>query len=72
MFSDWRAQWPLEMCICYVETYVMRSDEVDTLVQRVKEFEEQRQEIEANRSSGYICRVSGCDAKYISYSNRVK
>ena len=62
----------MEMCIGYMEIYVMPSDEVNTLVQRVKEFEEHHREMEANRSSGYICRVSGCDVKYISHSNRVK
>ena len=65
-------KWLMEICTGYVETYVMPSDEVNTLVQKVKEFEEHRQEVEANRLSGYICRISGCDVKYVSHSSWVK
>lgn len=65
-------KWLLEICVCLVETYVMPSDNVNTLVQKVKEFQERCQEVDANRSSGYLCRITGCGVKYVSHSNRVK
>ena len=70
--KEMQRKWLMEICVCLVETYVMSSDDVNTLVQKVKEFQEQCQEVDTNRSSGYFCRIIGCGVKYVSHSNRVK
>ena len=51
---------------------MMQSDEVDRLVQRIGHFQEQLQEMDASRITGFACRVTGCEVKYVSHSNRVK
>ena len=50
----------------------MQSDEVDRLVQRIGHFQEQLQEMDASRTTGFACRVTGCEVKCVSHSNRVK
>ena len=65
-------KWLMETCARYVDKYVMQAKEVTTLVQGIEHIDEQHREIEANRSQGFMCRVTGCKIKYISHSNRVK
>ena len=62
----------MEICRRYVEEYVIQSDEVDRLVQRIGHFQEQLQEMDASRITGFACTVTGCEVKYVSHSNRVK
>ena len=57
----------MEICVCLVETYVMSSDDVNTLVKKVKEFQEQCQEVDTNCSSGNFCRIIGCGVTYVSH-----
>ena len=67
-----KKKWLMEICRRYVEEYVMQSDEVDRLVQRIGHFQEQLQEMDASRITGFACRVTGCEVKYVSHSNGVK
>ena len=70
--KDIQRKWLMEICRRYVEEYVMQSDEVDRLVQRIGNFQEQLQEMDASRITGFACRVTRCEMKYVSHSNRVK
>ena len=66
-------KWLMEICTKYVEQYVMPINvEVDALVQNFEKYQDQQKEMEESRATGFICRVDGCEKKYVNHSNRVK
>lgn len=46
--------------------YVMAGSEVEPLVQQVHEL------ADALDEDGFLCRVDGCDKRYVHHSGRVK
>ena len=64
--KEGRRKWLHELCIKYVEMYLMTGSEVRPLVQQVHELES------AIGSNGFLCRIEGCDKTYVHHSSRVK
>ena len=58
-------KWLHELCIKYVEMYLMTGSEVEPLVQQVHELES------AIGSNVFLCRIEGCDKTYVHHSSRV-
>ena len=61
-----RRKWLHELCLKYVEMYLMTGSEVEPLVQQVHELES------AMGANGFSCRLEGCDKTYVHHSSRVK
>ena len=59
-------KWFVELCTKFIEEYVTESKDVDTLVQQMEQLGQR------NTSQQYMCRVEGCDQKYVFHSIRVK
>lgn len=63
--KEHRRKWLHELCLKYVDTYVMANSEVEPLVQQVHE-------LEGAARAGFLCCVDGCDKSYVHHSYRVK
>ncbi|CAB3994606.1 Hypothetical predicted protein, partial [Paramuricea clavata] len=59
-------KWFVELCTKFIEEYVTESKDVDTLVQQVEQLGQR------NTTQQYMCRVEGCNQKYVFHSIRVK
>ena len=54
-------KWLHELCIKYVETYLMTGSEVEPLVQQIHELES------AMGANGFLCRIERCDKTYVNF-----
>ena len=64
--KEGRRKWLHELCLKYVETYLTTGSEVEPLVQQVHEL------AGALDEDGFLCRVDGCDKRYVHHSSIVK
>ena len=54
-------KWLHELCLKYVETYLMTGSEVEPLVQQVHELDS------AMGANGFLCRIEQCDKTYVNF-----
>jgi len=54
-------KWLHDLCIKYVETYLMTGSEVEPLVQQGHELES------AMGANGFLCRIERCDKTHVNF-----